>query len=79
MSQMDTYNDATVEPYDDDVDDVEPFFRPTVFDVKEELDWVGTAVVLPAQPDEFVCTKCFLLTHIARRVENNVDVCTDCA
>lgn len=50
------------------------------------LDTVGddedlTAPIVPAQLDEFMCTRCFMLLHHNRRAPGNrrAAICVDCA
>ena len=38
-----------------------------------------TVHVLPAQPDEFTCGRCFLLRHTSQRSGPDSTVCLDCS
>ncbi len=35
--------------------------------------------LLPAQPDEFTCTSCWLVHHVSQRIHSGIDECRDCA
>jgi hypothetical protein len=62
---------------DDDSDAADDFVLPDSDLSSEDL----VVRVVPRQPDEFTCSRCFLVFHRNRRIRgtNGDSVCADCA
>jgi hypothetical protein len=60
-----------------DVDEAEGFELPGPDASDEEL----TAAVVPMKPDEFRCSRCFLVHHRSQLVDqrHGEDICQECA
>lgn len=78
LQQLTTHNTAarSSKVDTDEADATGTFELPGAEDSSEEL----TVTVVPMQPDEFRCTRCFLVHHRSRRTTrpDGQTLCPDC-
>ena len=58
----------------DEDETIAAFERPDTYLLDEEL----TTAVVPMRPDEFRCTKCFLVSHRSQQPIARHPICRDC-